>query len=110
MGSYLSMPFASRKVVEIEQGKPQTGLSVENGEPKINGEPVDEETIVNLAPNVKKTKEETVEFAPAKLQITIPEEVASEEPAERIPEFRNNANSESVAIKKCNRRHRKHNP
>ena len=115
------MPFVSRKVVHVEQGKPQAGLSVENGEPKINGEPVDEESIVNLSvkdlvqktvlSTIEETKEEpvadlAVEYVQSNLRIEIP----VEEVAERIPEFRNNANSESVAIKKFNRRHRKHNP
>ena len=135
------MPFVSRKVVHVEQGKPHAGLSVENGEPKINGERVDEESIVNLSvkdlvqKTVLSTIEETtdeqvvakpepepvaepvaepvldlmVEFAPTTLRIEIPVEEVTE-PVERIPEFRNNANSESVAIKKFNRRHRKHNP
>jgi hypothetical protein len=149
MGGYVSIPYVSRKVIHIEQGKPATIDAVPSDEevvtltekdlkPPAPLPPIDEEKekekedikiveevkeIVNdvkvIAEDVKevvKDVKEIVDFPPqvAKLSIQIPEDeekpvITPEEPEARAPEFRGNMNSESHAVKKFNRRHRKHN-
>ena len=129
MGAYLSIPYVSRKVVQLEQGKPE--VKEENVE--VIEEVIEEvspmmltipETIPDLSSTIEdevKTKrpstpvmshKEIVDFPP-KLTILIPESIVEaphdrESPVARIPEFQGNTNSESLAIKKFNRRHRKH--
>jgi len=72
--------------------------------------------ITSLTP-IQEEIEEIVSFPPRivkQLMINIPEDHHEEhqeedqQKEERIPEFRNNFNSESHAVKKFNRRHRKH--
>lgn len=137
MGTYISIPYVTRRSVHVEQTKPVTVHttkvdSIPEEEPKVE-EPKVEEPKVEQKEDVKdeikeepkdevKAKNEVVdaevvipELLPKQLSISIPSESdvlpdPSEKPVEvqRIPEFQGNMNSESHAIKKFNRRHRKH--
>jgi hypothetical protein len=155
MGTYISIPYVSRRSVHVEQSKPvavNTTTDVEallKEEPKVEQKenvaekPKDEvkdelkedvkeeaKTEVKEVVETEDVKDEPKEEAknevieaevvipellPKRLSITIPSESdvlpdPSEKAVEvqRIPEFRGNMNSESHAIKKFNRRHRKH--
>ena len=148
MGTYISIPYVTRRSVSVEPSKPvtvqttdvDTLIKVEpiKEEPKAEpikeepkAEPIKEEPKEEVKEDVKeepKTMEEPKEepknevvdaevvmpeLLPKRLSITIPSESdvlpdLSEQVAPRIPEFRGNMNSESHAIKKFNRRHRKH--
>ena len=135
MGTYISIPYVTRRSVHVEQSKPVTVQTTKvdsipeeepKEEPKVEvkeekkEEPKVEEPKVE-EPKVEEPKAKNViveaevvipELLPKQLSVTIPSEseVASglSEQAPRIPEFRGNMNSESHAIKKFNRRHRKH--
>ena len=144
MGTYISIPYVTRRSVSVEPSKPITKdsttdvdalLKVEQDkvEPKV--EPVKEEIKDDVKEEPKEGVKEDVkevpkeepkndvieaevvipELLPKRLSVTIPSESSvvpdpSEKMIEvqRIPEFRGNMNSESHAIKKFNRRHRKH--
>lgn len=149
MGTYISIPYVTRRSVSVEPSKPITKdsttdvdalLKVERDkverdkvEPKV--EPVKEEINDDVKEEPKEGVKEDVkdvpkeepkndvieaevvipELLPKRLSVTIPSESSvvpdpSEKTIEvqRIPEFRGNMNSESHAIKKFNRRHRKH--
>jgi hypothetical protein len=127
MGTYLSIPFVSRKVVQLEQVKPvingvevsATVTSTATVE-RIPLTPVHEESKDDTKEEVKDEKVEPkvepkddpmiVDFPPVNLKIEIPEEPLpdlSSGSVDRIPEFQGNTDS-SHAIKKYNRRHRKH--
>ena len=144
MGTYLSIPFVSRKVIQIEPGKPV--LSSGKGEAFVNQDVVndvekmpmtpiaeDKEDIKEAIEIIKDTVEKAVEKAEvakevekkeeemiiSNLRINIPADdvpepvvsnpVVDESKVEaRLPEFAGNINSSSHAIKKFNRRHRKH--
>jgi len=130
MGTYLSIPFVSRKVVQLEQVKPvingvevsATVTSTATVE-RIPLTPVHEESKDDTIEEVKEEKVEPkvaevepkddpmiVDFPPVNLKIEIPEEPLpdlSSGSVDRIPEFQGNTDS-SHAIKKYNRRHRKH--
>jgi hypothetical protein len=127
MGTYLSIPFVSRKVVQLEQVKPvingvevsATVTSTATVE-RIPLTPVHEESKDDTKEEVKEEKVEPkvtpkddpmiVDFPPVNLKIEIPEEPLpdlSSGSVDRIPEFQGNTDS-SHAIKKYNRRHRKH--
>ena len=146
MGTYISIPYVTRRSVSVEPSKPITKDSttdvdallkverdkVEQVKEDINDdvkeepkdavkEEVKEEPTVKEEPKVEAKNEvidaEVVipELLPKRLSVTIPSESnVAPEPSEkaievqRIPEFRGNMNSESHAIKKFNRRHRKH--
>ena len=132
MGTYLSIPYVSRKVVQLEQGKPvmeahtEVAAHTEVKEKAAEETPSSEEVTVikdeNEVPKEEKKEDkkeatkELVDFPPVNLSIVIPTEPSHEEiaaeppkgPVARIPEFQSNMNSESHAIKKFNRRHRKH--
>ena len=141
MGTYLSIPFASRKVVRVEPSKQENVVKKETDVPVDNSievihslplspikeEPPVEEKKEEAKEEVKEeAKEEVKEEAEEKkeevkddpmevdvpvintLRIQVPVDLSSEY-TDRIPEFRNNSNSSSHAIKKYNRRHRKHN-
>lgn len=123
MGTYISIPYVTRRSVSVEPSKPVTVQttkvdSIPEEEPKVEEpkaelkeEPKEE---VKEEPKNDIVEAEVVipELLPKQLSVTIPSEseVASglPEQAPRIPEFRGNMNSESHAIKKFNRRHRKH--
>jgi hypothetical protein len=165
MGSYVSIPFVSRKVVHIEQGKP--AVPSVKGEALVHHDTANQVEKMPLTP-IHEDKEEikedvkdieiikddvedkavktvesvvsdqtdsvarTVEKAtyvveevlkdaesafnamkdsPAisNLTITIPaDESETSNSVERIPEFKDNVSAPSTAIKKFNRRHRKH--
>ena len=152
MGTYISIPYVTRRSVSVEPSKPVTVQTtkvdsipeVVKEEPKV--EPVKEDIKDDVkeepkeevkedvkveepkeeSKTVEKPKEEPKndvieaevvipELLPKRLSVTIPSENSvvpdpSEKAIEvqRIPEFRGNMNSESHAIKKFNRRHRKH--
>ena len=137
MGTYISIPYVTRRSVSVEPSKPVTVQttkvdSIPEEESKV--EPVKEEIKDDVKEEPKEAVKEAVkeepkiaeepkndiieaevvipELLPKQLSVTIPSEseVASglSEQAPRIPEFRGNMNSESHAIKKFNRRHRKH--
>ena len=127
MGTYLSIPFVSRKVVQLEQVKPvingvevsATVTSTATVE-RIPLTPVHEESKDDTKEEVKEEKVEPkvtpkddpmiVDFPPVNLKIEIPQEPLpdlSSGSVDRIPEFQGNTDS-SHAIKKYNRRHRKH--
>ena len=137
MGTYISIPYVTRRSVSVEPSKPVTVQttkvnSIPEEESKV--EPVKEEIKDDVKEEPKEAVKEDVkeepkiaeepkndiieaevvipELLPKQLSVTIPSEseVASglSEQAPRIPEFRGNMNSESHAIKKFNRRHRKH--
>ena len=135
MGTYISIPYVTRRSVHVEQSKPVTVQttkvdSIPEEEPKVEEPKVEEPNAeqkedVKEEPKVELKEEpkndiieaEVVmpELLPKQLSITIPSENSvvpdpSEKTIEvqRIPEFRGNMNSESHAIKKFNRRHRKH--
>jgi len=141
MGTYLSIPFASRKVVRVEPSKQENVVKKETDAPVDNSievihslplSPIKEEPPVEEKKEEAKeeakeeVKEEAKEEAEEKkeevkddpmevdvpvintLRIQVPVDLSSEY-TDRIPEFRNNSNSSSHAIKKYNRRHRKHN-
>jgi flagellar biosynthesis/type III secretory pathway protein FliH len=175
MGTYLSIPFASRKVVRVEPSKQEnvvkkeTDAPVDNSievihslplspikeEPPVEEPPVEEPPVEEKKEEAKEevkeekkeeakeeVKEEKKEEAKEEAKEEVKEEVKAEaeekkeevkddpmevdvpvintlriqvpvdlssEYTDRIPEFRNNSNSSSHAIKKYNRRHRKHN-
>ena len=144
MGTYISIPYVTRRSVSVEPSKPVTVQttkvdSIPEEESKV--EPVKEEIKDDVKEEPKEAVKEDIkeepkiveapkeepkndvieaevvipELLPKRLSITIPSdssvvpdpsEKATEAP--RIPEFRGNMNSESHAIKKFNRRHRKH--
>ena len=142
MGTYISIPYVTRRSVHVEQSKPVTvqttkvdsipeeAPKVEEPkveepkveepkveEPKVEEPKVEEPKVEEpKAKNVIVEAEEVIpELLPKQLSISIPSE--SEAVADfsekvivppRIPEFQGNMNSESHAIKKFNRRHRKH--
>lgn len=137
MGTYISIPYVTRRSVSVEPSKPVTVQttkvdSIPEEESKV--EPVKEEIKDDVKEEPKEAVKEDIkeepkiaeepkndvveaevvipELLPKQLSVTIPSEseVASglSEQAPRIPEFRGNMNSESHAIKKFNRRHRKH--
>ena len=141
MGTYISIPYVTRRSVHVEQSKPVTVQttkvdSIPEEEPKVEEPKVEEPKVEE--PKVEEQKEDVKEepkvelkeepkndiieaevvmpeLLPKQLSITIPSENSVvPEPSEktievqRIPEFRGNMNSESHAIKKFNRRHRKH--
>jgi len=122
MGTYLSIPYVSRKVVHLEPVKP-IALDLENTVTVIEIEKrsltpileeVKEELIVEPKEEPKVEVKEVVEFPPVNLKIILPVETTQEivpespkQPISRIPEFVSNTSSESQAIKKYNRRHRK---
>ena len=130
MGTYISIPYVTRRSVHVEQSKPVTVQttkvdSIPEEEPKVEEpkveEPKVEEPNVDVkeelkeepkAKNVIVEAEEVIpELLPKQLSVTIPSESEVSDHAEqapRIPEFQGNMNSESHAIKKFNRRHRKH--
>jgi len=131
MGTYLSIPYVSRKVVHLEPVKPIV-LDLENTVTVIEAEersltPIveevkeeaKEEPVVELKEEKVEPKvevKEIVDFPPVNLKIIIPVEtthdVVPESPKQsvaRIPEFVPNTTSESHAVKKYNRRHRKRN-
>ena len=131
MGTYLSIPFVSRKVVQLEQVKPvingvevSTTVTSTATVERIPLTPVHEESNDDTKEEVKEEKVEPkvtpkvepkddpmiVDFPPVNLKIEIPEEPLpdlSSGSVDRIPEFQGNTDS-SHAIKKYNRRHRKH--
>jgi hypothetical protein len=136
MGTYISIPYVTRRSVHVEQSKPVTVQttkvdSIPEEEPKVEEpkveEPKVEEPKVEVKQELKEEQKEEAknviveaeevipELLPKQLSISIPSE--SEAVADfsekvivppRIPEFQGNMNSESHAIKKFNRRHRKH--
>ena len=134
MGSYLSIPFVSRKIVQLEQVKPvingvevsATVTSVETVD-KMPLTPVHEESKedmkeeVNVAEALPKVEPKVaealpkddpmvVDFPPVNLNIEIPVDPLpdlSSGAVDRIPEFQGNT-APSHAMKKYNRRHRKH--
>jgi hypothetical protein len=154
MGTYISIPYVTRRSVHVEQSKPVAVNTTTDAETLLKEEPkVDqkedvaekpkddvkdelkedvkeeaktdvEEPVETEAKEEPKTEAKNVimeaeqvipELLPKQLSISIPSESdvlpdPSEKVAEvqRIPEFRGNMNSESHAIKKFNRRHRKH--
>ena len=141
MGTYISIPYVTRRAVHVEQSKPVTTdkttdvvplVTVEpkveqtddvKEEPKeeVKEEPKEEANVeVKEEPQVIKNviveAEEVIpELLPKQLSISIPSESeAVPDFSEkvivppRIPEFQGNMNSASHAIKKFNRRHRKH--
>ena len=137
MGTYISIPYVTRRSVHVEQSKPVTVQttkvdSIPEEEPKaeestveVKEEPKEEVKEVKEEPKEEvkvEAKNEVIqaevvipELLPKQLSISIPSESeAVPDFSEkvivppRIPEFRGNMNSESHAIKKFNRRHRKH--
>jgi hypothetical protein len=155
MGTYISIPYVTRRSVYVEQSKPVTANTTTEVEALLKAEPLKEDVkdVVKEEPkeDVKEEPKEEVkieakeevkieakedvkeepkveaknvvieaekvipELLPKRLSIKIPSESdvlpdPSEKAVEvqRIPEFRGNMNSESHAIKKFNRRHRKH--
>jgi hypothetical protein len=126
MGTYISIPYVTRRSVHVEQSKPVTVQttkvdSIPEEEPKVEEPKVEvkqelKEEQKEEAKNAIVEAEEVIpELLPKQLSISIPSE--SEAVADfsekvivppRIPEFQGNMNSESHAIKKFNRRHRKH--
>jgi hypothetical protein len=124
MGTYISIPYVTRRSVHVEQSKPVTVQttkvdSIPEEAPKVEEPKVEEPKVEEPkveAKNVIVEAEEVIpELLPKQLSISIPSE--SEAVADfsekvivppRIPEFQGNMNSESHAIKKFNRRHRKH--
>ena len=137
MGSYLSIPFVSRKIVQLEQVKPvingvevsATVTSVETVD-KMPLTPVHEESKEDMKEEVKvaealpkvaealpkvaealpKDDPMVVDFPPVNLNIEIPVDPLpdlSSGAVDRIPEFQGNT-APSHAMKKYNRRHRKH--
>jgi hypothetical protein len=147
MGTYISIPYVTRRSMSVEPSKPVTVQTtkvdsipeVVKEEPKV--EPVKEDIKDDVKEEPKEEVKEEVkeepkivdapkeepkndvieaevvipELLPKRLSVTIPSENSvvpdpSEKAIEvqRIPEFRGNMNSESHAIKKFNRRHRKH--
>jgi len=146
MGTYISIPYVTRRSVQVEQSKPvatdkttdvEALLKVEPKADQIDAvkeeiqdvmkeEPKEEQKETTVAevkkeePDVTKNiiveAEEVIpELLPKQLSISIPSESeAVPDFSEkvivppRIPEFQGNMNSASHAIKKFNRRHRKH--
>jgi len=135
MGTYISIPYVTRRSVHVEQSKPVVANTTTDVEALLKEEPKVEEPKVDIKEEVKEeikdvVKEEPKEIAknviveaevvipellPKQLSVTIPSESeAVPDFSEkvivppRIPEFQGNMNSESHAIKKFNRRHRKH--
>ena len=137
MGTYISIPYVTRRSVHVEQSKPVTVQTTKVDsipeevkeepkaeepkveEPKVEEPKVEEPKVEPKVETKQETKNEVIEaevvipeLLPKQLSVTIPSEseTASDpsEQAPRIPEFRGNMNSESHAIKKFNRRHRKH--
>jgi len=130
MGTYISIPYVTRRAVHVEQSKPVTVQttkvdSIPEEESKVEEPKVEEPKVEEPKEEVKEevkeepkveAKNEVIEaevvipeLLPKQLSVTIPSETeSSEQAAPRIPEFRGNMNSESHAIKKFNRRHRKH--
>jgi hypothetical protein len=140
MGTYISIPYVTRRSVHVEQSKPVTVHatkvdSIPEEEPKVEEPKVEEPKVEEPKVEEPKVEEPKVEvkeepkaknvvieaeqvipeLLPKRLSITIPSESdvlsdPSEKAVEvqRIPEFQGNMNSESHAIKKFNRRHRKH--
>jgi hypothetical protein len=137
MGTYLSIPFVSRKVVQLEQVKPvingvEVSATVTSKETvdKMPLTPVHEESKEDMKEEVKvaealpkvaealpkvaealpKDDPMVVDFPPVNLKIKIPEDPLpdlSSGAVDRIPEFQGNT-APSHAMKKYNRRHRKH--
>jgi len=130
MGAYLSTP--TRKVVHLEPTVP-TVPSITSEIPQVILKPMEAiheegDILVLEAPSraepkdavepkdaaetiVRKECIQTKEILP--LMVHVPTEVESEpivpaSPAPRVPEFRGQSAPESAAIKKFNRRHRKH--
>jgi hypothetical protein len=138
MGTYISIPYVTRRSVRVEPSKPDVTVDTiaeplvcekeVKEEPKddVKEEPKDEpkddvkeepkEEYKEELKNVVVEAEQIIpELLPKRLSITIPSESdvlpdPSEKAVEvqRIPEFQGNMNSASHAIKKFNRRHRKH--
>jgi hypothetical protein len=138
MGTYISIPYVTRRSVHVEQSKPVTMNTTTDVEALLKEEPkveqkadvkddvkeeLKETTVTEIkeepkevAKNVIVEAEQVIpELLPKQLSISIPSESeAVPDPSEkavevqRIPEFRGNMNSASHAIKKFNRRHRKH--
>ena len=141
MGSYLSIPFVSRKVIQLEPAKavingvevsatvtsaetvekmPLTPVSEEPKDevkeeikeealPKV-AEPKVAEALPEAAKALPKDDPMVVDFPPVNLKIQIPEDPLpdlSSGTIDRIPEFQGNT-APSHAMKKYNRRHRKH--
>ena len=128
MGTYISIPYVSRKVVHLEPVKP-IAVDLENTITVIEAEkqplaPIVEEVKEELKEEPKEAlmvevkeelpQNEVVNFPPLNMKIMIPVETTQEivpepttGPVARIPEFIPNMNSESHAVKKFNRRHRK---
>jgi len=140
MGTYISIPYVTRRSVRVEPSKPVVTVDT-IAEPLVCEKEVEVNEAPNEAPkeevkeepkdNVKEEPKEELkeepknvvveaeqiipELLPKRLSITIPSESdvlpdPSEKAVEvqRIPEFQGNMNSASHAIKKFNRRHRKH--
>jgi hypothetical protein len=124
MGTYISIPYVTRRSVHVEPSKPvvtvDTIVEPLVCEKEVNEEPKEEpkeeakEEPKEEPKNVVIEAEQVIpELLPKRLSITISSEsdvvpVPSEQVVQRIPEFQGNMNSESHAIKKFNRRHRKH--
>lgn len=153
MGSYLSIPFVSRKVIQLEPAKavingvevsatvtsaetvekmPLTPVSEEPKDevkeeikeealPKVVEPKVVEPKVAEALPEAAKALPKVaealpkddpmvVDFPPVNLKINIPEDPLpdlSSGTVDRIPEFQGNT-APSHAMKKYNRRHRKH--
>ena len=130
MGSYLSLPFSSRKVMHIEPSSrviQETMTEViavpEPTEPKeAKEEPKEAKEEPKEPKEAKEQKEEPDESAHAmiarvsSLTLSIPSDTeqtvrpTEEENSGRIPEFRSSGQAESAAVKKFNRKHRKNHP
>jgi hypothetical protein len=149
MGTYISIPYVTRRSVHVEQSKPVTVQTTDveallKEEPKVEEPKVEEPKVEEPKVEEPKVEEPKVEepkveepkveepkveaknviveaeelipeLLPKQLSVTIPSESEaipnfSEKVImpPRIPEFQGNMNSESHAIKKFNRRHRKH--
>ena len=112
MGSYVSIPFVSRKVVQLEPAKKKQQEDVVTSAEKEEVEVVEVEVEEKEEKKEEKVwNEDPMDVVLSKLTIQIPEEsplsVAPLAPAARVPEFRGTTDSESHAMKKFNRRHRK---
>lgn len=134
MGTYISIPYVTRRSVHVEQSKPVVANTTTDVEALLKEEPkvepkvdIKEEVKEEIKDVVKEEPKEVAknviveaevvipELLPKQLSVTIPSESeAVPDFSEkvivppRIPEFQGNMNSESHAIKKFNRRHRKH--
>ena len=120
MGSYLSLPFSSRKVMHIE---PSSRVMQETMTEVIAvPEPTEPKEAKEEPKEPKEQKEEPDESAHAmiarvsSLTLSIPSDTeqtvrpTEEENSGRIPEFRSSGQAESAAVKKFNRKHRKNHP